>query len=266
MITARPVTTDPRGVSFLELVLPKEHGSWSLALEPLLLGLCVAPSVPGALLAGAAAAAFFARRPLQRLARGERGERRAAAVRALGVLGLIAALGFGGAVALAGTAWLVFLLPATLAGLVFLVFDWRGGGREGIAEAAGAAAFGTLPAALAALGGLDAWGAGALGVAMLGRAVPTVLVVRAYLRGQKTGTWQVAPALVASALAIAAAFPLVRAGHAPSVMLGLLGLLAARAAFLLLAPRPKFRARSIGMVEAIAGLVFVIGLAVAWGR
>lgn len=51
--------------SFRSLVLPREHGSWSLALEPLALGLLVAPTRAGAWLALAGAAAFLSRRPLK---------------------------------------------------------------------------------------------------------------------------------------------------------------------------------------------------------
>ncbi len=51
--------------SFRSLVLPREHGSWSLALEPVALGLLVAPTRAGGWLALAAAAAFLARRPLK---------------------------------------------------------------------------------------------------------------------------------------------------------------------------------------------------------
>ena len=57
-------TKSPRP-SLRALLLPREHGSWSLALEPLALGLIAAPSWPGAALALAALALFFARRPWQ---------------------------------------------------------------------------------------------------------------------------------------------------------------------------------------------------------
>lgn len=54
-----------RPASVGTVFLPKEHGSWSLALEPLALGLLVAPSLAGGALAGAVLAGFFARRPLK---------------------------------------------------------------------------------------------------------------------------------------------------------------------------------------------------------
>jgi hypothetical protein len=55
----------------IKLILPKEHGSWSLALEPLALGLLAAPSLAGGPLAIAAIAGFFLRRPLKILLREE---------------------------------------------------------------------------------------------------------------------------------------------------------------------------------------------------
>jgi hypothetical protein len=48
-----------------ELVLPKEHGSWSLAIEPVVFGLIAAPSVAGGWFGLAVLAAFFARRPVR---------------------------------------------------------------------------------------------------------------------------------------------------------------------------------------------------------
>ncbi|MES1167658.1 MAG: YwiC-like family protein, partial [Oleiharenicola lentus] len=47
------------------IFLPREHGSWFLVLEPLALGLLVAPSSAGGALAVATLAAFFMRRPLK---------------------------------------------------------------------------------------------------------------------------------------------------------------------------------------------------------
>jgi hypothetical protein len=66
-----------------DVVLPREHGSWSLALEPLALGLLVAPSAPGGCLAVATLAGFLARRPLKIALRERDVARRATAITAL---------------------------------------------------------------------------------------------------------------------------------------------------------------------------------------
>lgn len=131
-------------------------------------------------------AAFFARRPLRLVWRAENAGERATASGPLAALGVVAAVAFGGAVWWGGLDWLGWLVPAAAAGAVFLYFDLQAAGREGVAEVAGAAAFACVPAAMAAAAGWEFAAAGALAVAMLGRAVPAVLTVRASLRAAKT--------------------------------------------------------------------------------
>ena len=91
-----------------ELLLPKEHGSWSLAFEPVALGLLVAPSWAGGALALAAAAGFFLRRPLKlALTLPDNDPRRAAARPWVAILLLAAVTGLAGAALALRTAWLV---------------------------------------------------------------------------------------------------------------------------------------------------------------
>jgi len=52
-------------MSWRTVVLPREHGGWSLIAEPALLGLLVAPSWAGVALALAGLVAFLARQPLR---------------------------------------------------------------------------------------------------------------------------------------------------------------------------------------------------------
>ena len=54
-----------RDVSLRSVALPREHGGWSLTLEPAVLGLIVAPSLAGVALALAALLAFLARTPAE---------------------------------------------------------------------------------------------------------------------------------------------------------------------------------------------------------
>jgi hypothetical protein len=265
MATVLPMNPPGPLARWRELVWPREHGSWSLALEPLALGLLVAPSAAGACLALAVVAAFFARRPLRTAWSDEREERRVAArgpLVALAVIALgfsLAALALGG-----GAAWLAWLLPVAAAGAVFLFFDLRAAGREEAAEVAGAAAFAGVPAALAALAGWGAPAAAALALVMLGRSVPTVLAVRAVLRAQKTGDGRIGPALIAAGLALAVAAGLARGGLAPWTVVVLCALLALRAVAVLGWPRLALKARTLGMFEAVLGAVFVFAAACAW--
>ncbi|MDO8545432.1 MAG: YwiC-like family protein [Opitutaceae bacterium] len=247
-----------------ELVMPKEHGSWSLAFEPLAFGLLVAPSAAGAFLAGTIAAAFFCRRPLRIAVMDARPARRASARTILVALGAVAAVALAGAIALGGADWLRWLAPSLLAGGVFAIFDVRNAGHEEAAEVAGAAAFAWLPAVFAILDGASPLAAVAVATVMIGRAVPTVLCVRAVLRGGKTGERHVALPLFAAAAALAGAIAFARAGVVPFTAVVLLGLLGLRSIALLVFPRPALRGRTLGMIETALGVAFVIAAAGAW--
>ncbi|MCB0972737.1 MAG: YwiC-like family protein, partial [Acidimicrobiales bacterium] len=47
------------------MAMPTEHGGWGLTLEPVVLGLLVAPSIAGTCIGLAAIVAFLARTPLR---------------------------------------------------------------------------------------------------------------------------------------------------------------------------------------------------------
>jgi hypothetical protein len=254
----------PAARHWRELVLPKEHGSWSLALEPLAFGLIAMPSVAGGWLALAVTAGFFARRPLRIAWRDSRADRRGEARVALAGCGFAAVAALWFAIALAGVNWMAWLVPSAIAGALFVSFDLRNGGREELAEIAGSAAFAFLPAAFAVLAGATPAVALALAVVMCGRAVPTVLCVRTAVRAVKTGIRRPAPALVATSMALGAGVMLARSGVAPVAAVWALAVLALRAFGLLVFPAPVLRARTIGMVEAILGLAFVLTVAAAW--
>jgi hypothetical protein len=265
MDNALPSLRLPSLAQWRELVLPKEHGSWSLALEPLVFGLLAAPSGAGGWLALAVVAGFFARRPLRIAWRDPRPERRRDAAMALAGCGLAGALSLVAAVVTAGAGWMIWLVPSAIAGGLFLSFDLRNGGREEMAEVAGSAAFALLPAALGVIAGAAPGVAVALAVVMTGRAIPTVLSVRAALRGAKTGNRRPLPALVAAFAAWGAAAWMHRHGLVPAVALVALGALAWRTFALLVYPRPAMRARTMGMIEAVVGLAFVAIVGCAWG-
>lgn len=215
-------------------------------------------------MAVAVVAAFFARRPLRLAFRAEDAEERALAVGSLVALGALATVALGATVWWGGLSWLGWLLPTAATGAVFLYFDLQAAGREGVAEVAGAGAFAWVPAAMAAAAGWEFAAGCALAAVMLGRAVPTVLAVRAYLRAAKTGQRQSGAALVTSVVALVVGVALVRSGLAPRVAAWLLALLALRTGALLVWPRPVWRARTLGMIETILGIAFVLGAGLAW--
>lgn len=246
--------------------LPKEHGSWSLALEPLALGLLVAPSLAGGALAVAAVAGFFARRPLKAALAADGAARCAGAVGAFALLAACSAGGVAMAAWLGGFAALWPLLLAIPFGALFLQFDRQNESRAAAAELAGSVAFALLPAALATLAGWRAAAALALAAVMLARSVPTVLTVRAYLRVRKGAASRPVVPLLAAGAALPALWWL-RAQHlAPTLAPVLAAVLFARTVFLVTPLRPVWPARAVGFIEAALGFLFVALLALGWTK
>lgn len=259
--------------SFRSLVVPREHGSWSLALEPVALGLLVAPSLAGVFLALAVVAGFFTRRPLKlAVTLPPADPRRTAAFRwtllfaAIAVAALIASALCGNVPIKQQSGWRALwpLLLAVPFGAAFLWFDLRGEMREAEAELAGTAAFALVPATFATLAGWSAAPALALAALLLARSVPTVLTVRAYLRIAKNKPAQRAAALASAILAFVVVATLAAFALAPVAACALVGLLALRTIWLLSPLSPDWSAKRVGMTEAVVGLVYLGGLALAY--
>lgn len=252
-------------VSWRELAWPREHGSWSLALEPIALGLAVAFSWHGLGLGIAAIAIFFARRPLRSWVIDQRADRRLAAGKVVILCGTMAVIG-GTAAFREQSESIVWLIPSFVAGIVFLAFDLKKAGREQYAEIAGSIAFAWLPAVIAVLAGRSTSSAVALGGVMMARATPTVLTIRSGLRARKTGDRAGVFPLIASVIVavlgiVAAAWQLI-----PWVAAIALIVLAVRSAILLLVAWPKLQASRVGMIEAGLGVAFVASIVAAWPR
>jgi hypothetical protein len=258
---SRAVPTS-QAIRLSSLLLPREHGSWSIVLEPVALGLLTAPSAAGAALAGAVVSLFLARRPLRLwLDARNTAERRRHAARAYLTLTMIA-VGAGltaGKLGGIGALW-PLLLPLPAAAL-FVWFDLQSEPRAAAAELAGATAFALLPLAFGTLAGAALPLAVGLTVAMVVRLVPTMLVVRAYLRGQKGQPASPGIALSACLAGIVLAATLVASGLATGTTLALAILLTVRAAWLLGPRPPQLRAPVLGGLEASLGAGCVLALA-----
>lgn len=173
------------GVRVKTIALPVEHGGWGIALEPVLLGLALAPSMQGALLAIATLAAFLSRHPLKILAADRRNHRRFSRTRVAERFVLI----YGGAAALAFAAAIAsgsikFLLPLALAAplaLIQLKYDTAGRSRRLLPELSGSVAMASVAASIAIAAGWSNLTAFALWAVLSARVVPTILYVRARL-------------------------------------------------------------------------------------
>lgn len=246
------------------IFLPKEHGSWSLALEPLALGLLVAPSSGGAALAVASLAGFFARRPLKAAFPAEAADHRRPAGFALALLAILALAGLVEAGLIGGPAALWPLLVVAPLGGLFVYFDSQNGARAAAAELVGCAAFAFLPAALATLAGWSAPAALALAALALARSLPTVLTVRTYLRLEKHQRPRVAAAVLPALLAGGGVALLAAHQLVPWVAAALTALLLVRTGWLVSALRPAVPAKRIGLLEAILGALYLTALTLAY--
>lgn len=244
-------------VSWRPLALPNEHGGWGFLLEPVVLGLIVAPSLAGLLLGAGALAGFLARHPL-RLAASDGLRRRfyprtrACLVLAAGY-GTIALAGCTAGVLLAPQALLPLLGGATIALLQF-TYDARNRGREIVPEIAGAFAGAAILTSIAVAGRV-AWAeALALTILVLARSVPSIVFVRAALRNAgRTMTISLHVVGIAAAIALSIAHVAPPAGvAATTVML-------VRA----VATREGTPARMIGIRELIYGTAYVLLIGIA---
>ena len=265
----QPPPGRPAAAPWRAVALPAEHGGWGFLAEPVVLGLVLAPSAAGAILALAALAAFLGRHPLRLMLidrrKGTRYPRTALAERVLAGYAVLALLLFAAALALAPAP---FWLPLTVAapiGLAALVFDALGRSREAFPEVAGAVALGASATAIALAGGAaagPAWGAWAL---LALRAVVSVLYVRARIRLDRGLGASPRFVLAGHAAALALVAVLARAGAAPWLALIAFTVLLARASWGL-SPRRRqpIRPQALGFQELGYGLLTLVLLAIGY--
>ena len=259
---------DPPPVGLKSLALPSEHGGWGMVVEPLLLGLLVAPSRGGAGVALAGLFAFLARHPLK-LALADRlqGRRTPRTAAAEGVAAAYGAVALGGlALAARGTGpwWIPLAAAAPLAAVQF-VHDVRLRGRQVLPELLGSVALTSLAAAVLMAGGwapriaVAAWGL------LAAKGASAVLYVRARLRldrGQPAGRATAIAGHVAGTLGAAA---LAAGALAPRLAVAAFALLLARAAFGLSPWHRAVRPQVVGLTEMAWGFAFVLALALGYG-
>jgi hypothetical protein len=268
ILGVKPATGD-EGVRLKSVALPVEHGGWGMLVEPLLLGLLVAPSWAGLGVGLAALGAFLMRHPLKlaladRL-RGIRTSRTKAAERFVLLYALLAAAGL--AVAATGrSGWWVPLAAAVPFGLVQLAYDLGRKGRQLLPELLGGVALGSVAAAELRAAGWPLGASLAAWLLLAARTVSAVLYVRARLRGDRGVAPNRAAALLSHAAALALGLALAAAGLAPWLVVLGFTLLLARAAHGLSPLHRPTRPRVLGFQEMAHGFGFVLILAMGYAR
>jgi hypothetical protein len=255
-------TSTPAGVRIKTIAIPPEHGAWGFLLEPILLGLGVAPSAAGFLLATAVIGVFLVRHPLKMAAsdwrRGKRYARTRLAERfALGY-GALAVIGGAAGVALAGLSVLLPLLLAIPLALVMFVGMVQNRGRDLATELAGACAMALAASSLALAGEKSLGVALALWGVLLARNVSSILYIRARLRLETGKPYALPPVLIANALSLIAVLALVLRGLIPALTLIAILILAGRAAYGLSPYRRRVRTQTLGFLEIGYGLLVVV--------
>lgn len=171
------------------VAIPNEHGGWSLTLEPALLGLLVAPSWAGVLLAVAGVVGFMTRAPLK-ISVGDRLRHRMldrTRVADQSTIAYLAAL----TLFIAGASWTarspfwIPLLAALPLMVVGLAFDVRNRSRRLIAELTGSIGIASVGAAVVLAGGGSMGSAFGVWAVVTARAVASVPHVRVQLRRAK---------------------------------------------------------------------------------
>ena len=251
------------------VALPVEHGGWSLTLEPVALGLLVAPSPAGFFLALATAGAFLARHPFKIVAadrrHGRRFPRTAAAERFLLLYGGVAlASGLAAVAAAPGYSFLLPLLAALPFGSAQLAYDAAGRSRALLPELAGSFGLAAVAAAIALAGGWPLVPSLGLWALLAARALPSILYVRARLGLLHGVAPRVLPTVAAHVAALALAALLAWAGVTPTVAVAALAVLLLRAAAGLSPGNGRGSAKRIGILEVCYGAITVAAIATGY--
>ncbi|PJF36250.1 MAG: prenyltransferase [Candidatus Thermofonsia Clade 1 bacterium] len=248
------------------IVLPAEHGGWGFLFEPILLGLLAAFSWAGIALSIAAISVFLAQQPLKialkdRL-RGKRHPRTALAERFVMLFALIATL--SGLVALlsASAEFLMPLLIAVPLALLQVVYAARNRGREAIPEISGALALGASAPMIGSAGGMALPMAFLLWLVLAARAIISIMYVRVRLRRARQEPARIEGTLLLHSAAFISFISLWQAGIIGVTLPIAFGVLLARAAKGLLAPK-AVATKVIGFSEIGLGILVAILAALA---
>lgn len=251
--------TAPRS-ALRAVAVPTEHGGWGLTLEPVLLGLLVAPSWAGLFLGLAAFGSFLARTPLkvllvdthrQRTLERTRLARRVFAAEAA----LLAALAAGALVSGEPGFWVPVVAIAPLV-LVELWFDMRSRSRRLLPELAGAVGIAGVAAMILLAGGESGAVAAAAWLLLGGRAVTAIVSVRDLVGAMHDRARQPRAVLAGELVAVVAAAAAVAVER--DAVAGALAVVAAVAAQRALGRRPPARAAILGIRQMVVGIVVVL--------
>lgn len=242
------------------VAVPSEHGGWGLTLEPVVLGLLIAPSLAGAALAAGAFLAFLVRTPLKFVAVDRRRQRwlpRSVLALRVALVELAALAVLAGWVTYAeGPAWLVPVALAAPLAAVALWFDARSRSRRLLPELCGTGAMASVVAAIVIAGGRSGAVAAGAWLVLAGRSAGAIPFVRAQIARLHGRPASPAPSDVMQVVGVGAGVAAALVEH--RLLAGLLTLIASALLHVLWARRPPVPAKVLGLRQAVLGLGLVV--------
>ena len=252
--------TTPSPAAIRTILVPSEHGGWSLTLEPAILGLIVAPTPAGFALAAAALVGFLFRTPARVVLvdrfRDRHLERTALALRVAAIEAAILIILVITAAVTADHAWWPPLIPAALLISVELWYDIRSRSRRLVPELAGTIGISAIAAAIALAGGAETSIAYSLWLVMAVRAASAVFFVRLQLRRAKGQAHRVRDSDAAQGAAAAAVVLGATVGSVP--LAGAAAVAVLGVAHVVLSRTPPPRAAMVGAQQVVFGLIIVV--------
>ena len=241
------------------VAMPSEHGGWGLTLEPVLLGLLVAPSIGGVAVGVAAFMAFLVRTPLELVAVDIRRDRwlarsgLAARIAAVEVLAMAVAVVV--VVVTSGWTWVWPVVVAAPLVAVELGYGARSRSRRLVPELCGAIAIAGSVAAIVLASGRGGWLAAGLWSLLAARAVGAIPFVRVQIVRLRRGSGPTWPSDVAQLASLGCACVAVAADG--SLLVGALGVVAAGVTQSVWVRRPPIAPKRLGMRLLVIGLALV---------
>jgi hypothetical protein len=247
-------------VRIASIALPTEHGGWGFTLEPILLGLLVAPSASAWEISAAALGIFLARRPVKILStdlvRGRWLPRSKVALVFAVIYGGIALAGTIGAFITAdGPFWIPVLVALPFA-LVALRADAHSKNRALLAELSGSIAMGATVAAITIAGGWDLAPAFGLWLILAARDVAAIVLVRGQIRRLHDKPVAARNIYLVQSGAVGIVAVAAVAGIVPWLGVAAIGIVGIVAVIAL--NRPPVQAKAIGWTQMAVGLAVVL--------
>ncbi|NOY55211.1 MAG: YwiC-like family protein [Actinobacteria bacterium] len=252
------------------VALPTEHGGWGFTLEPILLGLLVAPSAAGWEIAAAALGVFLARRPVKLFStdviRGRWLPRSTTALAVAAVYGVVAIAGAAGAITTTrGPFWWPLLVAVPFAAFA-LRADAHSHNRALAPQLAGSIAMGSTVAAIAMGAGWEWIPAFGLWLILAARDIAAIVLARGMVRRFKDKSVDRTRIYIVQVAAVGVVAAGAAAGVVPwlgVVAIGLLGIIA-----VVSLTRPPVPAKVVGWTQMGVGLMVAlltaIGVWVGW--